>query len=195
MRVKASSLKNDFKNSFLSCERDQELIWRKLFVENRQYGDKIKRLLILNTPDCLDETKVQYRSIIDKTSIADLRKKGYLKVVPKINLEEHEDMKSYILLGFEGFAPTENPRYKNCIIHFFVISNLDAWELDDYKLRPYQIAGYIDGVFDGARLTGIGELEFIGGTEVTLNENWGGLILRYAATHAKAEDSNPDIEV
>lgn len=195
MRVISSTLQNNFKNSFLSCERDQELIWKKLFVENRQYGDKIKRLLVINTPDCLDETKVQYRDIISKTSISDLKERGYLTAVPKLKLDEHEDLKSYILLGFESFAPTDNPRYKNCIIHFVVISNFDQWELDNYQLRPFQIAGYIDGIFDGAKLTGIGELEFIGATQVSLNNDWGGLIMRYAATHAKAEDSNADIEV
>ena len=34
-----------FQSSFLSCEKDTEIILRKLFVESRPYSDDLKRLL------------------------------------------------------------------------------------------------------------------------------------------------------
>lgn len=46
-----------------------------------------------------------------------------------------------------------------------------------------QIAGYIDGILNDARLTGIGTLQFMGASQVILNEEYGGMILRYVATH------------
>jgi len=44
----------DFTSSFLSCEKDLETILRKLFVESQPYSDKLKKLLVINTKDCLD---------------------------------------------------------------------------------------------------------------------------------------------
>lgn len=193
MRVKQASLAKDFKSSFLSAEKDQQLIWKKLFVENRPYSDYLKRLLVINTNDCLDESKEQYKQVLKEYSMKKLREDGYLRVVPKLAFGEHEEVKSYIILEFDDYTPSENPQFRNCVISFTIISHLDYWELDDYKLRPHQIAGYIDGILDGTKLSGIGELRFLGASQVILNEYLGGVLLRYVATHEKQEDQNPTL--
>lgn len=193
MRVKQASLAKDFKSSFLSAEKDQQLIWKKLFVENRPYSDYLKRLLVINTNDCLDESKEQYKQVLKEYSMKKLREDGYLRVVPKLSFGEHEEVKSYIILEFDDYTPSENPQFRNCVISFTIISHLDYWELDDYKLRPHQIAGYIDGILDGTKLSGIGELRFLGASQVILNEYLGGVLLRYVATHEKQEDQNPTL--
>lgn len=195
MRVKAQTLAKDFKSSFLSAEKDQEAIWKKLFVESKPYSDKLKRLLIVNQPDCLDESKVQYRKVIDNLSLKGMKDQGYLRVVPKLAFSEHEEIKSYIILEFDDYTPSDNPQYRNCVISFTIISHLDYWEMDDYKLRPHQIAGYIDGIMDGAKLSGIGTLQFLGASQIVLNEYLGGILLRYIATHEKKEDQNPELKV
>nr|DAU35933.1 MAG TPA: hypothetical protein [Caudoviricetes sp.] len=195
MRVKAQTLAKDFKSSFLSAEKDQEAIWKKLFVESKPYSDKLKRLLIVNQPDCLDESKVQYRKVIDNLSLKGMKDQGYLRVVPKLDFGEHEEIKSYIILEFDDYTPSDNPQYRNCVISFTIISHLDYWEMDDYKLRPHQIAGYIDGIMDGAKLSGIGTLQFLGASQIVLNEYLGGILLRYVATHEKKEDQNPELKV
>ena len=46
-----------------------------------------------------------------------------------------------------------------------------------------QIAGYIDGILNNAKLSGIGTLQFMGASQVILDEGHGGIILRYIATH------------
>lgn len=193
MRVKQAGLAKDFKSSFLSAEKDQQLIWRKLFVENRPYSDYLKRLLVINTPDCLDESKAQYREVLKDYSMKKLKEDGYLRIVPKLSFGEHEEVKSYIILEFDDYTPSDNPQYRNCVISFSIISHLDYWEMDDYKLRPHQIAGYIDGILDGTKLSGIGELRFLGASQVVLNEYLGGVLLRYVATHEKKEDQNQEI--
>ena len=195
MRVKAQTLAKDFKSSFLSAEKDQEAIWKKLFVESKPYSDRLKRLLIVNQPDCLDESKVQYRKVIDNLSLKGMKDQGYLRVVPKLDFGEHEEIKSYIILEFDDYTPSDNPQYRNCVISFTIISHLDYWEMDDYKLRPHQIAGYIDGIMDGAKLSGIGTLQFLGASQIVLNEYLGGILLRYVATHEKKEDQNPELKV
>lgn len=179
----------NFKSTFLSCETDQETIWRRLFVESRPYSDKLKKLLIINTADCLDEEQIQYQEIIDNYNLQDLKDKQYLKNVPKLSFGEHEEVKAYILLEFDDFIPTGNPHYRDCTITFSIICHLDYWELDDYKLRPYQIAGYIDGMLNETKLSGIGTLQFMGASEIVMNEYLGGIVLRYIATHGRGDDS------
>ena len=50
-----------FNSSFLSCEKDAEAIIKKLFVDSRPYSDELKRLLLINTKDCLlDKTNPAY---------------------------------------------------------------------------------------------------------------------------------------
>jgi len=189
MKKASALLANNFKSTFLSCETDQETIWRRLFVESRPYSDKLKRLLVLNVADCLDNTQVQYQEIIDNMNLQDLKDKQYLKNVPKLEFGEHEEVKAYVLLEFDDFIPTNNPQYRDCTITFSIICHLDYWELDDYKLRPYQIAGYIDGILNGTKLSGIGTLQFMGASEIVMNEYLGGIVLRYIATHSNADDS------
>lgn len=196
VRKQSAILAKNFKSTFLSCEKDQEEIWRKLFVNSRPYSDKLKRLLVVNAKDCLNPEQEQYNVIINNMSLKDLKDAGYLRATPRLELNEHEQVMSYILLEFDDFVPTSNKEYRDCIISFTIVCNLDEWELDDYKLRPHQIAGYIDGILDGAKLSGIGTLQFLGASQFVLNENLGGLVLRYVATHmTNSDDSetrNPD---
>ena len=125
MRAQSVLLSNNFKSTFLSCETDQEKIWKRLFVESRPYSDKLKRLLIINAPDCLDETKEQYTKKINDYKIQDLHDLKYLRTVPKLAFSEHEEIKSYILLEFDNFLPTQNPQYRDCIVTFSIICHLD----------------------------------------------------------------------
>lgn len=187
--VASNILRTNYKSTFLSHAEDQETIWRKLFVESRPYSDMLKKLLIINTPDCLDRTQDQYQRKIEQYSIKDLHDNQYIKATPKLSFGEHEEVKSYIMLDFDDFSPSENPRYRNCVISFTIISQLDHWELDDYQLRPWMIAGYVDGIMNDTRLSGIGKLQFLGAQQLVLNEYLGGVMLRYSASNSEANDA------
>ena len=190
MKKNASNiLRKNYKSTFLSIDKDQETIWRKLFVESKPYSDLLKRLLIVNAPDCLDRNQKQYQTTIDKYSIKDMREAQFIKSTPKLSFGEHEEVKSYIMLNFDDFVQSSNPHYRDCSITFSIISHLDYWEMDDYKLRPWMIAGYIDGILNQERLSGIGTLQFLGAEQLVLNEYLGGVLLRYLATHSEADDS------
>ena len=158
--IKNTMSPRDFKMTFLSCEKDMETIWRKLFVESRPYSDFLKRLLIIDKPDCLDKSQAQYSKIIDDYDLRKLKEEQYITNTPRVMLRNHEDKKSYITLEFDDFVPTENNWYRDCTISFTILCHLDDWELNDYKLRPHQIAGYIDGILNNAKLSGIGTLQF-----------------------------------
>ena len=71
----------DFTSSFLSCEKDLETILKKLFVESQPYSDDLKRLLVINMKDCLDnKTSEIYQNAIKDMSLAKLREQGYIEV-------------------------------------------------------------------------------------------------------------------
>jgi hypothetical protein len=187
--MRGNRLSADFNDayysSFLSCEKDTETIFKKLLVDSRPYSDELKRLLLINTKDCLiDRTNPEYLKKIRGTSIAQLREKEYIRISPKIHLGENEEVKSYILISYDNFSPTkDNGYYRDCVIEIDIICNTDYWELEGFGVRPLKIAGYIDGILNGAKLSGIGELEFLGCNEIVLSNDLSGYCLMYKAVH------------
>lgn len=179
----------DFKSSFLSCEKDTELIIKKLFVNSKPYSDELKRLLIINNKDCLDDrTNPEYLKKINETSIADLIDQGYIRIRPRLEMEEHENVKSYLLISFDSFSPTYNLEFRDCTVEIDIICHTDNWELGNYRQRPIKICGYIDGILNETKLTGIGRLEFIGCDEILLSEELAGYCLRYRAVHGNDDE-------
>ena len=178
-------VKMDIKSSFLSCEKDFETIMRKLFVESRPFSDILKRLLIIETKDCLDNLDSQiYKDKIDSISIKDLIDKEYIRLSPIIKLPEHEEVKSYILISFDNFSPDyTNPQFRDCTVTFDIICNTDYWDIGNYRQRPLKICGYIDGILNNSKLSGIGTLQFLGCKKVVLDEKLSGYTLMYEATH------------
>lgn len=182
-------------SSFLSCEKDFEEILRKLFIENRPHSDELKRLLVINTKDCLDDkTNTAYSEKLKAMSIARLREDGYIKLEPKISIPEHEEVKSYILISFDNFFPNAtNPQFRDCTVTFDILCHTDYWDIGNYRLRPLKIAGYIDGILNNARLSGIGTFQFAGCNELVLDQTFSGYTLMYKAIHG-SDDIIPNKE-
>ena len=179
-----NGFQGEFKESFLSCEKDAELIIKKLFVESRPYSDILKRLLLINTPDCLyDMTNQAYIDKIKNTSIKDLYDKKYIRFSPKLEMEENEEVRSYIRFSFDHFRPSKNPQFRDCIIEIDIICHPEYWDLGNYRQRPIKIAGYIDGILNNNKLSGIGTLQFAGMNEIVLNKDLAGYCLMYEAVH------------
>lgn len=189
-------------SSFFSCPEDVRKILEGLFVYSKPYSDDLKKLLIINNPDCLSSIKKEeYNSIINRFSLADLMDKGYVRLNPKIMRGTHEEIKAYILVAFDNFSPNDvSPRFLDYTFHFDIICNNDAWVLDNLAVRPLMIAGYIDGLlrsmteqnkylWDNSdnqariKLTGIGEYELLGCNQVVLNEDFSMYSLAYRGMH------------
>ncbi len=175
----------DFTSSFLSCQKDLEEILKRLFVTSQPYSDELKRLLVINTKDCLDnKTSTVYQNAIKDMSLAKLRQQGYIKFEPKIKMPEHEQVKSYLLISFDNFRPNiRNPEFRDCSIHIDILCHTDYWDLGNFRIRPLKIAGYIDGILNKARLSGIGTFQFAGCNELVLDETLSGYTLTYSAIH------------
>ena len=185
MRRDVNLPSSQFSSSFLSCEKDIEEILRKLFVSSKPYSDYLKKLLVINTKDCLDnETSTTIQQKIADMNLAKLRQEGYIKLEPKIRFGENQEVKSYIIVSCDNFSPNAtNPYYRDCTVTFDIICHTDYWDIGNYRVRPLKIAGYIDGILNKARLSGIGTFQFMGCNQLILNENLSGYTLMYRAVH------------
>lgn len=195
MRRDTRITSSEFSSSFLSCEKDIEEILRKLFISSKPYSDILKRLLIINTKDCLDNTEsLVVAKKLEEMSLVKMRQEGYIKLEPKLKFGEHEEVKSYIIITCDNFVPNAtNPHYRDCTVTFDIICHTDYWDLGDYRVRPLKIAGYIDGILNHARLSGIGTFDFMGCNQLVLNEELSGYTLMYKAIHGN-DDTLPPVE-
>ena len=182
--MRVDLMRTSCKSSFLSCEKDFQTILRRLFIESKPYDRNLKKLLVINTKDCLDAVDNEvYENKVNEMSVAKLRKEGYIKFEPVIKIPEDEEVKSYIVISFDNFIPTSNPEYRDCTVSFDILCHTDCWDIGNYRLRPLKIAGYIDGILNNARLSGIGELKFRNCTEMILDNELAGYSLTYEAVH------------
>ena len=179
---------------FLSAGKDNETVIKKLFVDDKIYGEMLKRLLVINTPDCLtDLSNVEYIKKIQNTSIKDLREGGYFSFKPRFIQEEHETVKSRIITRYQQFSPSlKNEYYLDRIIEFDVLCHVDYWEMDNYQLRPVLIAGYIDSIMNNAKLTGLGTLKFQGASYLQASRDWAGYCMIYSSVHGNDDRIDDD---
>lgn len=206
-------LNKEIYSSFFSCEVDAQTIVRKLFVDSNPYSDRLKRLLIINKPDCLDESNQDYKKLIDSKPLSVLRKEGYIRLNPKIARKQFEQIKSYILITFDNFSPNRrDPKFMDCTVNFDIICYDDEWDLDGFRERPIMIAGYIDGILNAItdqnkaaimgqkklgnniKLSGMGEYKFLGCNLVVLNQDISMYTLSYRALHFTQDKQLMEIE-
>ena len=157
------------KSSFLSMEKDMNLIVNKMFKNER-----LKRLLYYNSRDALRRPNITEDQALELIQ-------NNIKIVPKMYVDG--SVLSYIIINFKNFTPSENPEFRDNIIEFDIICHFDQWQLEDFALRPYKIAAEIDSMFNNTHLTGIGELHFVGATQTVLTDEFAGVSLLYEATH------------
>lgn len=176
---------SDFTSSFLSYENDLETILRKLFIESQPYSDELKRLLVINTKDCLDnKDNLIYKDKIKDMSLSKLKEQGYIRWQPRIKMGQHEQIKSYLIFSFDNFIPNQkNPQFRDCNVFIDVICHTNYWDLGNFRIRPIKICGYIDAILNNARLSGIGTFQFQSCSQLVLDENLSGYSLAFEAIH------------
>lgn len=161
------------KSSFLSTEKDMDLIIGKMIKNER-----LKRLLHYTTRDALKR-----KNLTEEETYGLFGKN--IKTVPKIIVDN--TVLNYIIISFDNFTPSGNPEFRDNIIEFDIICHFDQWQLEDFALRPYKIAAEIDSMFNGQHLTGIGELNFLGANQIILTDEFAGLCLMYQAVHGEED--------
>ncbi len=165
------------RTSFLSMEKDMHTIANMILKNPR-----LKRLLYYNSPDCLEKPNVT-----DDQALSMFGKN--VKIVPKLYVDG--SVLNYIIVSFDNFTPNAtNPEFRDNIIEFDIICHFDQWQLKDFQLRPYKIAAELDYMFNGRKLSGIGELEFLGANQMILTDEYAGLCLMYQAIHGDEDKKN-----
>lgn len=175
----------EFTSSFLSCEKDLETILNKLFIYSQPYSNELKKLLVVNTKDVLDDiNNPLFNEAIKDMTLAKLRSQGYIRWQPKIMLKQHEKIKSYLLFSFDNFYPNmSNPQFRDCTVIIDVICHSDYWDLGNFRSRPLKICGYIDAILNNTKLSGIGTFQFQSCNQLVLDENLTGYSLIFNAIH------------
>jgi len=132
------------------------------------------------------------RDALDRPALTEEQKVNLfgkqIKIVPKIYVDG--SVLAYIIISMDNFTRSENPEFRDNIISFDIICHFDQWQLKDFQLRPYRIAAEIDSMFDNKRLTGIGELHFMGANQIILNDEFAGLTLMYESIHGGEDKKN-----
>ena len=66
------------------------------------------------------------------------------------HIQEVKDKKNYLRITFDDFTPNAtNTFYRDHVLEIKIICHFDDWDLDNFELRPYRIAGEIDSMLDG----------------------------------------------
>lgn len=162
------------KSSFLSLEKDLSVIVRKMLSNNN-----LKKLLYYTDKNCLSLPNLdekQTLELIDK----------HIQIEPKQEIDK--DAHSYIYIVFDDFVPNaNNPQFRNNLIIFNIVCHFDDWNLGDFQLRPYKIAGEIDSMFNGQNEFGIGEFQLVGGEQIMISDEFGGITLVYMVIHGNED--------
>lgn len=183
------------KSSFLSIEKDTQSIVKKI-LEN----ERLKKLLYYNTKDALVQSNLTEKQSVElliphKEKIGEqiIDVPSLIKFVPKVYVDEAEV--SYLIISFDNFFPTNNPEFRDCVVEFDIICHFSLWNLDNMQLRPYKIAAELDSMFNNARLSGIGTLQFIGASNFNISgKEYAGISLLYQATHGEDDKQWFDYE-
>lgn len=165
-------------SSFLSVDKNLALIVNK-FLENQ----RLCKLLFYTQKDCLkaDNLSMQQRIGLLHEQI---------KIVPYLPIEGR--CPNYITITFNKFLPNAtNPQFRDFNIKIDIVCHPDHWNLGDFALRPYKIAGEIDSMLNGKKLTGIGKVEFSGADDLLLNEQLCGLTLIYRTVQGIEDKIDP----
>ena len=162
------------KSSFLSAEKDMNLIVSMILKNNR-----LKKMLYYTTRDCMSKpnlTEDQSLELFGKN----------IKIVPKLQVDG--SVLNYIIVSFDNFTGNStNPEFRDNIIEFDIICHFDQWQMKDFELRPYKIAAELDTMFNDKHLTGIGKLEFLGANQMILTDEYAGLCVMYRAVHGEED--------
>ena len=171
MRINTYTYPN---SSFLSLEKDMNII-----VDMIMKNDRLKKLLYYTTKDCMSKP-----NLTEDETISLFGKQ--IKTVPKLTVDG--SVLNYIIVSFDNFISNNtNPEFRDNIVEFDIICHFDQWQIKDFELRPYKIAAELDSMFNNKRLTGIGEVEFLGANQMILTDEYAGLCLMFRVVHGEED--------
>ena len=135
-------------------------------------NQKLCRLLKYQVRDPFDKEKYE-----DVDGITLLNRQ--IMIMPKI-FDDSTEKTSYIVAMFSNFVVNAlNPDFKLSSIRIDIACPYDEWVLNDKSLRPYLMMQEIDDMFNGAKMSGIGTLQFVLAESIVLTPQIGGYSMIY----------------
>lgn len=174
--------KNTFeypKSSLLGMPKDAALIMDRI-LSNKN----VLKLMCYNSRDWKSKPEVTGEMI------KEMFETKQISSVPKVKIDAPE--KTYLRLIYGNIVRNAtNPEYRDNTFGIDIICHYDNWDLGDFELRPYRIAGEIDAMLDKTHLTGIGELMFVSVVPYVYDEEFAGVTLTYLAIRGHEDQVNP----
>lgn len=151
-------------------------------------NERLKRLLYYTSKQALSLPKLkaeQTRELLQEQ----------IQLVPKLDVSE--SAKPFIIITLDRFVPDGTTTYyRNFQLRFDIICPYQYWTLNDFKLRPYSIAGEIDALINKSNINKSGIADFAGASALLLNNDLGGISLIYdvsaLGTDAKINPEEPE---
>lgn len=167
------------KSSLLGMPKDAAIIMRRI-ISNQT----ILKLLAYPGRDW------DKRPALSNAEIQEMFTTQQISAVPKVKIDRKE--KTYLRLTYgTAVRNATNPEYRDNTFGLDIICHFDNWDLGDFELRPYRLAGEIDSMLDKTKLTGIGQLEFVSVTPYIYNEEFAGVTLTYLAIRGHEDLHSP----
>ena len=158
-------------SSFLIVDKDLERIAQKML-----HNPRLLKLLYYTDEDCLTKPALSAAQKIDLIN-------KHIRIIPKLDIQK--ECPIFVIISFDNFTPNAvNPEYRDCTVNFDILCHPDHWNLGNFQLRPYKIAGELDAMFNNSKMTGIGELQFMGANNLVLNDQLMGLTLIYRSVQS-----------
>ena len=171
-------------SSFLGVPKDIAYIMN-MILKNKNVG----KLLWYSVPDCL------HKSDIGSAEIAQMLQTEQISTKPKVKVDGDE--KTYLRIAFDNYIPNDtNSFYRDHTIEIRIITHFNLWYLEDNDMRIYKLAGEIDSMLNGVKMSGIGITNFVKANQDVYDEEYVGLTLTYRVvrgTEDKKEEVRPMI--
>ena len=167
------------KSSLLGMPKDASLIMDRILSNQR-----VLKLLAYGVRDW------ERQPDVSPAMVKEMFTTKQISSVPKIKVDKIE--KTYLRLIYGTVVRNStNPEYRDNTFGIDIICHYDNWDLGDFELRPYRLAGEIDSMLDKTHLTGIGDLEVGSATPYIYDEEFAGVSLTYLAIRGHEDLQNP----
>ena len=170
-----------FKNSesFKNVEKDLSYIVSKIAED-----EQLLKLLSLQENKEGKLTSEEKREIL----------KECVHIVPKVD-ELNEKGWSCVVVHFNNFTMNgNNPEYRDKMLIFNIICSFESWNMGDFKLRPYQIAGRLDVLFNNKTLANSYKIEFLTAQNVLVDDEIAGVSMAYQVIYNIDGDKRDELE-
>lgn len=141
-------------------------------VDLMMRNERLKRLLYYTDRKALHLPKLTQEQAMTLPG-------NQIKIIPKLDIDC--DAKPYIIITLDNFTPNEGQTtFRSFTLGIDILCQYEFWPLDDFKLRPYAIAGEIDAMVNKSFFNKQnGVADFMGAKALIIGENLGGVSLYY----------------